>query len=349
MVFSAKFTASHVDDFRIEVASLTPHVPDTIPPVCIDYRWLGNHALELQFNEPLSSSTGFGIWNDGDSLFFIAESHMSNKRIGIFSGNWPIGQARELSLLGIQDVQGIEGTQTQIEVLRTSSQGIKPHEVQFTEIMFDPSPSLGLPEEEWLEIINRSELHHSIEDFILLDGSSETQSNLTPQFGWDGILAPGERAIVTGSDVCIAGDSIRQAEGIPWPGLNNAGESLMLLGEDGSIADQVHYRLGLDGGVDRWGSLLANHPLGRVQRPKQLGAIGSSNGKHSGHFFARGKCPNRRNPSPGIGGNHSNRGSARIAHVQSTTRPASSVQSSRNQWRSLVLNARRPQNAGLAY
>jgi hypothetical protein len=252
--FSAKFTTSHVDDFRIEVASLTPYVTDTIPPVCIDYRWLGNHALELQFNEPLSSSTGFGIWNDGDSLFFNAESHMSNKRIGIFSGNWPIGQARELSLHGIQDVQGIEGTQTPIEVLRTSSQGIKPHAVQFTEIMFDPSPSLGLPEEEWIEIINRSELHHSIEDFILLDGSSETQSNLTPQFGWDGILAPGERAIVTGSDVCIAGDSMRQAEGIPWPGLNNAGESLMLLGEDGSIADQVHYSsdwmAGLtDGGV----------------------------------------------------------------------------------------------------
>ena len=252
--FSAKFTASHVNDFRFEVASLSIHLPDTTPPICVDYHWLGTHALELQFNEPLSSSTGFGTWNNGDSLFFIAESPKSNKRIGIFPGHWPIGQVRQLSLHGIQDAHGIEGIQGAIEVLRTSSEGIEPHAVQFTEIMFDPSPSLGFPEEEWLEIINRSESHYSIEDFILLDGSSETQSNLTPQFNWDGILAPGERVIVTGSEESIAGDSTLQAEGIPWPGLNNAGESLILLGEDGSIADQVQYSsdwmAGLtDGGV----------------------------------------------------------------------------------------------------
>ena len=239
--FSAKFTASHTSDFRIEVIEVTEHRPDTISPQFLWFEWLSDHAIALQFDEPLSSETGFGIWNQSDTLFFAPGEYKSNRRVGLVAGDLPTGQPRNLTLLGIHDAHGIQLSNPVIEVLRTSSNDMKPHQVQFTEIMFDPSPPIGFPEEEWIEVFNRSESFHAIQDFFLLDGSSETQSTLHPEFDWSGVLPPGERMIISGSQLNIAGSAVHQARGVPWPGLNNAGESLILLGNDGSIADQIHF------------------------------------------------------------------------------------------------------------
>ena len=239
--FSAKFTASHAADFRIEIGHIKEHEPDTTPPFMVRSLWLSDQVLALHFNEPLSPHSGVGKWAQGDSLFFAPEMHKSNRRIGLCAGDFPEGQPQILTIHGLLDASGNELSNPINQVLRTSSQDMKPHSMQFTEIMFDPNPSLGFPEAEWIEILNRSESFHAIADFVVLDGSSETQVALSPEFGWDGILAPGERAIVAGCDFRINGDSVHQAKGIPWPGLNNAGESLMLLGEDGSIADALHF------------------------------------------------------------------------------------------------------------
>ena len=239
--FSAKYTSSHSNDFRVQIESFSHHTNDSIGPQLLGFDWIDEQALEFCFNEPLTDNLGFGIWPNGDSLFFATEPYMSSKRIGLISEPWPAGQPRYLELNGIEDANGISTSFGPIQVLRTHSLEMQPHQIQLTEIMFDPTPSMGLIEVEWVEIYNRTGLFHSIQDFFLLDGSSETLSALSPLFGWNGILPPGARAIISESDVRIGGDSTLQALGNPWPGLNNEGESLMLLGQDGSAADFLHY------------------------------------------------------------------------------------------------------------
>lgn len=239
--FSSRFTASHTTDFRIEVIEVAEHLPDTTPPQFLRFEWLNDHTISLQFDEPLSSELGFGLWNQNDTVFFVTEEYKSNRRIGLIAGDFPIGQPRNLTLHALRDAHDIQLSNPVVEVLRTSSDDMEQHQMQFTEIMFDPSPPIGFPEEEWIEIFNRSGYFHAIQDFFLLDGSSETQSTLLPGFNWDGILPPGERMIITGGEVSIAGSAVRQARGIPWPGLNNTGESLAMLGNDGSIADEIHF------------------------------------------------------------------------------------------------------------
>lgn len=239
--FSVKYTSSHANDFRIEVASFGPFVVDSIPPLFLGFNWLGNQVLEFEFNEPLSTELGFGIWPNGDTLFFAPEIQKSNKRVGLLSAPLAIGEPRMLMLHEIYDIHGNSAALDPIQILKTSSEAIPPHQMQFTEIMSDPTPAISWPEQEWIEVRNRSSQFHSVQDFYLLDGSSELLVTFEPLLPWNGLLPPGECVILSESETAIGADTVRQAIGSPWPGLNNAGESLTLIGSDGSVADFIHY------------------------------------------------------------------------------------------------------------
>jgi hypothetical protein len=107
-------------------------------------------------------------------------------------------------------------------------------DVIFTEIFADPSPSVGLPPSEFIEIFNRTAYDIDLAGWQIGDGTSvSTFSEI--------VLRPGEYLIVTGSPEDYNG--LGHVLGVKnFPSLNNAGDALALRNAQGTLIDSVHYQ-----------------------------------------------------------------------------------------------------------
>jgi len=116
-----------------------------------------------------------------------------------------------------------------------SSPGVMPGDVVITEIMADPVPSLGLPGEEYLEILNRS--RHTI-DLTNWRLSSATQHSYFPEIS----IEPGEYLILCAvSDTGLFTGYGRVAGLKPFPALTNRGRLVLLYDDRGNLINGVDY------------------------------------------------------------------------------------------------------------
>ncbi len=114
---------------------------------------------------------------------------------------------------------------------------VKNKDILFTEIFPDPSPMVGLPNAEFVEIYNRSQSPVNMLGWKLSDGSS------TAIFPSQNIL-PGEYWIVTASASANLFTSFGKTIGLSnFPTLNNGGESLTLKTGANQILDSINYTL----------------------------------------------------------------------------------------------------------
>ncbi len=109
-------------------------------------------------------------------------------------------------------------------------------QIIITEIMFDPTPSVGLPEEEYIEIQNISQYPISMKGWKISDKKQV------------GILAgkmllPDSLLILTSLSALEEFDGYGVAEALDtWPALNNDGDDIRLISPDGKVVDSVFYR-----------------------------------------------------------------------------------------------------------
>jgi len=110
------------------------------------------------------------------------------------------------------------------------------YDVVIDEIMADPTPQVGLPNNEWIELKNTSSSPVNLQGWRLADGSG--QSGPMPNF----ILAPNSFVIVcTGSAVAalsVFGTTISVTS---FPSLDNDGESLLLKAFNDQVIHAVDY------------------------------------------------------------------------------------------------------------
>src|SRR5690606_15606195 len=102
----------------------------------------------------------------------------------------------------------------------------QPNQVAFkdviiTEILADPSPSVGLPEAEFVEIFNRSMGTVNLGEWTLSD---ERTSARLPSVS----LPPQEYAVIVPSQDSAAFEGIRVIPVSGMPSLNNSGDAVVL-------------------------------------------------------------------------------------------------------------------------
>ena len=102
-----------------------------------------------------------------------------------------------------------------------------------TEIFADPSPSVGLPEGEFIEIYNRSTNAFNLKDWKLTDQTS------TAAF-LDGVLLPGEYLILT-AEPSLFSDFPNVMALSSFPSLNNSSDKLTLKDANNVTVDSVNY------------------------------------------------------------------------------------------------------------
>ncbi|HEY8387199.1 MAG TPA: lamin tail domain-containing protein, partial [Parasegetibacter sp.] len=105
-----------------------------------------------------------------------------------------------------------------------------------TEIFADPSPVVGLPEYEFVEIYNRSNQPVNLKGWSLSDATS------TGLINTDRILEPYEYIILCNQSAASALSAISPVIALSrWPSLDNAGDLLVLADPYGSTVHAVQY------------------------------------------------------------------------------------------------------------
>ncbi|MDX1908855.1 MAG: lamin tail domain-containing protein [Bacteroidia bacterium] len=151
-----------------------------------------------------------------------------------FGGPLAGGVIYTLSFSGLEDCNG-----NALDPATTATLAIgeppAPFDLIINEIFPDPSPVVGLPEAEFVELYNRSGQVLDLTELILTDGTTEAVLS--------GQLLPEAHLIVCADDYIADFAGLGTVLGVSaMPSLNNTGDSLYLLDEAGTLMDYVFYQ-----------------------------------------------------------------------------------------------------------
>ncbi len=171
-----KYTSSNSTKFYYDNFYAGNIQYDTIPPEIMDVKIISNSHLQLFFNESVDSATCENTQNyqiDGGVGIpsSVVKSSTDNSTVDIYlSSNLVYDKAYNISVSGVEDIAGnAMGTQT----LAFRWYYLQKGDIVINEIMSDPVPTVGLPDAEYIEIYNNSNVKVNIKNWILTIGSSD--------------------------------------------------------------------------------------------------------------------------------------------------------------------------------
>jgi hypothetical protein len=232
-----KYTSSNAKKFYFDNVYAGPFVIDTDPPVLEFVSAILNNQIDVFFDEAitLNSATNLqnysvdhGIGNPTSALRDeenFALVHLT------FSDPFPNGQTNTLTADNISDLAGnVSGEMTADFVWFTP----EAFEIQINEIMADPDPPVALPEKEYLELYNRTNVEVDLDSWKLFIGNTEKAfENVSIKAGGYLILADED----ADSALSIYGDFY----GFSSFALTNTGQVLVLKDPGNAIIHSIRY------------------------------------------------------------------------------------------------------------
>jgi len=235
------YTATRTDKFFFDNLSIQPDVPDTAPPVLLSAsaNASGTEVLAL-FDEELDSlsalePTHYAIGGLG-SPTMTAFAGSGRQQVRLFlstalnTGMYTLQTQQVADTAG--NVGGLQSAVFQFVKIEAAAE----FDILINEIMADPTPSVGLPEVEWLELYNRSTKIINLKTLLLSDGG-------TPRVLPDRLLYPDSFAVLaTLANAAALSPFTPAVLGvIGFPALNNTGDTLILSDQTGQVLDRVAY------------------------------------------------------------------------------------------------------------
>ncbi len=217
-----------------------PYIDTSIPTVST-LTVISASELDVKFSEPIDPITGGTITNysvdlgigtpitaiiDGGDATLV---HLTFGSVFANATNY---------ILTINNVEDLSGnpivSPTDVPFFYFLNETPAPNDVIITEVMADPTPVLGLPEVEYLEIYNRSAKYFDLAGWVVTDGA--TSETLTTY-----ILLPGDYVLI-----CEPGDGVlfgisNYLDGGGIPTLNNTEDDLILRDPTAVTIDSIHY------------------------------------------------------------------------------------------------------------
>ena len=200
---------------------------DNSPPILNSSTVASSTELNLLFNESLDpiSSQLISNYNANNGLGnpTTAVLQPDQKTVNlIFSQAFPNGIQNQLTLSGIKDLFGNAMSSMNQIFLFFQAFPTKNKDLIISEIFADPSPQVGMPDVEFIEIYNRSNNPIDLNGWKLSDGTSTAV--LPTQ-----IILPNEYWIITSSASISKFTSFGKIVGVAnFPTLNNDGDVLTL-------------------------------------------------------------------------------------------------------------------------
>ncbi|MEM9984682.1 MAG: lamin tail domain-containing protein, partial [Bacteroidota bacterium] len=236
-------TSTRAQSFFFDDIYIGEEILDAEPPELRSIAFESNQRLRLRFSESLDAATAQvpgnytlnrGIGNP--QLAQLIPTQPREVRLELAS---PLqnNQTYELTLTGLTDVAGNVLANQIFPFTFLLPEAALPGDIILNEFMADPSPSQGLPAEEFVELYNRSNKVIDLADWTISDGSST--GTLPAQ-----LLQPGEYVMLVEPAnaplFAVLGPLISPSS---LPGLNNDGDLLILKNPAGLTIDSLRYNL----------------------------------------------------------------------------------------------------------
>lgn len=232
---TATFFQKHFfDDFYIG-----PIILDVTPPVLVSATPMNATQIDILFNEGLEQISAENTANYSlTPAISILNATLDGSNPALvhltLAGPMSNGTTYTLDANAISDLQanisGIQSTQFNYLVAEIPQLG----DVIINEFVCDESPSIGLPQVEYVEIYNKSSKYFNLQNWKL--GDASTQGTL--QSGW---LYPGEYKVLCATANV---DSFPVAIAVTsFPSLNNSGDNIELYDNTGQLLNKVVYDL----------------------------------------------------------------------------------------------------------
>ncbi len=230
---SSFFKRHYFDDIVV-----SNYVPDVTPPSITSVTATSTTTVDVLFNEPVDVNTSQAITNYSATTLGspnTAARDASNPSLVHLSFATPLANAvvYTLNINGVTDVSGnaiSNGTAT------FSIYTPQQYDVVIDEIMADPDPQIGLPDNEWIELKNTSAFPINLMGWKV--GSTSGISGNMPSF----VLQPDSFVIVCTSSAVASLTPFGSTVSVTsFPSLDNAGTLLILYDAAGQTIHAVQY------------------------------------------------------------------------------------------------------------
>lgn len=237
------YTSSNVSAFAFDDLYYGEIVPDEQAPVLLGAAATSANTLRVDFDElldPLSAenpaaySVSDGL---GNPISALINTENPTQVDLTFANAFPENSNLTLTVENIADPSGNVLAQAQISFIYVVAGVAGPGDVIFNEMMPDPSPPLGLPDAEFVELYNRSDEVFDLNGWTLVNSTTARSLSAAALF-------PGEHIILCSTSDVALFEPFGQVLGVDsWVALTNSADSLTLLSPDLEVIDLVSYDL----------------------------------------------------------------------------------------------------------
>jgi hypothetical protein len=243
-----RYTDTRRDKFFFDDISIQPLVADTAAPVFTGLTVLDQQRVDLAFDEPLNEISAL------DPLHYTLQPgnahpdqivYNQNNVILQFASPFESQVEHTLTIEGVKDLAGNSIATTATNFTYVQIDIAAANELLITEIMADPTPSVGLPEAEYLELHNPTSKTFRLSDYNLLTGTSE---RALP----DALIQGGEFVILCDPDDATLFQSFGRVIGVNnFSSLTNTGATLSLRTTSDLVVHEVTYSSSWYGDADK--------------------------------------------------------------------------------------------------
>ena len=228
-----------IDDVKIDGVFYT----DTVPPVLIRSTVTGKNKVLLEFNESPDfqnlTIADFALNSESVKAYEIKKINTTSLEVS-FPENFKNRAENEIVISNICDT--LQNCSTIIKHTFTHVWA-ETGDVIITEVMADPIPSSGLPEKEYLEILNNSEFRFNLKGWTLVAGTTKV-------YFPDYLINPGEILILCSTADTTVFKSFGKVLGIKtFPALSDDGKLIVIYNEYGDFIHGVEYSSAWYGGI----------------------------------------------------------------------------------------------------
>lgn len=169
------FTKSNAKRIYFDDVYVGPKIVDNEPPALLTTTVIDAQHLQLTFSEALSDETALNVENysvdKGVGRPNVAEFGSNHSVVNLgFSSTFANAETYTLTTSNISDLVGnVMETVTSTFVLFEASE----YDVVINEIMADPTPVVGLPEWEYVELYNTTDFDIDLEGWQIQIGSND--------------------------------------------------------------------------------------------------------------------------------------------------------------------------------
>lgn len=237
--FSATYTTTRGDKFYYDDVFVSPLLVDLTAPQIDSVYAISSTEVEVLFNEAVEINTASDILNysldNGVSVLSAQIDGINPNLVHLTTSTLISGQSYDLTVVNIEDLNANVMSASSQSFIYVNVVAAGFQDLIINEIFADPTPQVGLPNAEYVEIYNRSNNVIDLSGMMLNDGSDKNLPSI--------LIQPGEQIAFCAASNFTLFSSFSNVYSVSSLTLTNGGELLFLKDASGNTIDSIQYDL----------------------------------------------------------------------------------------------------------